>query len=121
MKKRLNHNQVHPNRKRVKKVSLDCPSRCEGCGKTCEFDQMNWDGGDNHLCGGCMYAVNEAVKSYVCKGCGKKHAPGVVWVWDDWCEDCEHKTFNGDDDDDFQSCGDCDLPDACRDFGCAIK
>ena len=25
------------------------------------------------------------------------------------------------DDDDFQCCGDCDLPDACSDFGCAIK
>lgn len=25
------------------------------------------------------------------------------------------------DDDDFQCCADCDLPDACSDFGCAIK
>lgn len=29
--------------------------------------------------------------------------------------------FEDMDDDNFQCCVDCDLPDACRDFGCAIK
>lgn len=28
---------------------------------------------------------------------------------------------DGDDGDDFQPCGECDCPDACDDFGCAIK
>lgn len=29
--------------------------------------------------------------------------------------------FDDDDEDDFQCCDNCDLPDACADFGCAIK
>lgn len=29
--------------------------------------------------------------------------------------------FDEDGDPDFQPCDNCDLPDACRDFGCAIK
>lgn len=29
--------------------------------------------------------------------------------------------FEDDDDDYFEPCADCDLPDACADFGCAIK
>lgn len=31
----------------------------------------------------------------------------------------EDEDFN--DENDFQYCADCDLPDACADFGCAIK
>ena len=35
------------------------------------------------------------------------------------CPDCkEHCEFN---DEDFETCDNCDLPDACADFGCAIK
>lgn len=39
------------------------------------------------------------------------------------CVNCDHYLFDDDDyeEDDFQSCDDCDLPDACADFGCAIK
>lgn len=35
----------------------------------------------------------------------------------------EYKTLNDldDDEDDFEPCANCDLPDACADFGCAIK
>ena len=31
------------------------------------------------------------------------------------------RNFDLDEDEDFQSCSNCDLPDACADFGCAIK
>lgn len=41
------------------------------------------------------------------------------------CLNCDHSLFDDyddyDDDDSFQPCDDCDLPDACADFGCAIK
>jgi hypothetical protein len=40
------------------------------------------------------------------------------------CPDCkEHCEFHEDEDeeDDFQCCDNCDLPDACEDFRCAIK
>ncbi len=37
-------------------------------------------------------------------------------------DDLDLEPDEGDDDeDDFQPCDDCDLPDACADFGCAIK
>lgn len=41
----------------------------------------------------------------------------------DLCDDCQdllEAQSNGDDAD-FQPCDECDLPDACADFGCAIK
>ena len=40
------------------------------------------------------------------------------------CEDClmeNHANGRYDDESDFQCCDSCDLPDACTDFGCAIK
>lgn len=93
MKKRLNHNQVHPNRKRVKKITLDYPQRCEGCGNTQEMKTMKHDCDGVPLCGACMYALIEEAKTWVCSGCGAK-GPETVWCYDNWCEDCEHKTFN---------------------------
>lgn len=37
------------------------------------------------------------------------------------CYMCDINYDSDDDEDDFQCCADCDLPDACSDFGCAIK
>ena len=41
-----------------------------------------------------------------------------------FCQNCKHYWTDEDefdDEDDFQCCDKCDLPDACADFGCAIK
>lgn len=41
-----------------------------------------------------------------------------------FCQNCKHDWTDEDefdDDDDFQCCDKCDLPDACSDFGCAIR
>ncbi len=41
-----------------------------------------------------------------------------------FCQNCNHNWDNDeefDDEDGFQCCDNCDLPDACADFGCAIK
>ena len=41
-----------------------------------------------------------------------------------FCQNCKHDWIDEDefdDEDDFQCCDKCDLPDACADFGCAIK
>ncbi|MCB0747097.1 MAG: hypothetical protein KDC90_06475 [Ignavibacteriae bacterium] len=39
------------------------------------------------------------------------------------CQNCKHDWEDEDDfdDEEFTCCGECDLPDACSDFGCAIK
>ena len=68
---------------------------------------------------------NDAKLPIVCSACGDNCEKNVFspqgtteWFcsqecYDSYCEDM--------DDDNFQCCADCDLPDACRDFGCAIK
>ena len=41
-----------------------------------------------------------------------------------FCQNCKNYWTDEDDfdeEDDFQCCDKCDLPDACADFGCAIK
>lgn len=45
-----------------------------------------------------------------------------------FCQNCKHSWEEEDEDDDeefdeedFECCDNCDLPDACADFGCAIK
>lgn len=39
-----------------------------------------------------------------------------------FCQNCKHNWNEEDEyEDDFDHCADCDLPDACSDFGCAIK
>jgi hypothetical protein len=59
----------------------------------------------------------------ICKRCGENKTTSQR---SDYCEDCTNEIYDNDsdedfDEDDFQPCGDCDLPDACADFGCAIK
>lgn len=61
-----------------------------------------------------------------CSQCIEKTGFPCYWVDDthELCSACD--TANEmpeefEDEDDFQSCNDCDLPDACADFGCAIK
>lgn len=91
MKKR-NYNQVHPNRKRTKKITLDCPRSCEGCGHTSEFEHMKTDSEGVPLCGACWHALNEEVKTWKCTGCGA-NGPDVVWYADNFCQECDDKTF----------------------------
>lgn len=59
----------------------------------------------------CCGDIDDAIVSRTprkCEGCG--------------CEDDRNDDDDFDDDDsDFQPCDQCDLPDACDDFGCAIK
>lgn len=59
----------------------------------------------------------------VCSACGsdcEKSGFSPQGSNDWFCsQDCYDDYF--DDEDSFQCCCDCDLPDACRDFGCAIK
>lgn len=41
-----------------------------------------------------------------------------------FCQNCKHNWNDpeeDEEDDEFQCCENCDLPDACADFGCAIK
>jgi hypothetical protein len=41
-----------------------------------------------------------------------------------FCNNCKahwDEDLYDDDEDDFEPCSNCDLPDACADFGCAIK
>jgi len=50
---------------------------------------------------------------------------GAVWtleeIEDQYCGGCGWPNHDHRDENDFQCCADCDLPDACEDFGCAIK
>lgn len=39
----------------------------------------------------------------------------------EWSDEDIIDKFGMDDEDDFQPCDNCDLPDACADFGCAVK
>jgi len=57
-----------------------------------------------------------------CTHCIERTGEPCFWVDsnNNLCSAC----FEGepiDDEFDFQSCANCDLPDACADFGCAIK
>ena len=66
----------------------------------------------------------DTTSATICANCGKEkmlHTIGegmkvnkVVIITDTQIE-------MDDDEDDFQCCGNCDLPDACADFGCAVK
>ena len=54
-----------------------------------------------------------------CKRCGIVKQDSY-----DLCDDCQDlfwKNKSNGDDADFEPCDECDLPDACADFGCAIK
>lgn len=55
-----------------------------------------------------------------CSQCVEKTGRPCYWVDDihTLCSACDDTEMP---DDDFQSCSNCDLPDACADFGCAIK
>ncbi len=53
-------------------------------------------------------------------------SPIYDWPDNDICSDCKEHAEPMDDEDneeeiDFYPCDNCDLPDACEDFGCAIK
>lgn len=53
-----------------------------------------------------------------CRECGTKlHGKNAIDVG--YCIPC-YNMMMGDDEDDFEPCGDCDGHDACRDFGCAV-
>lgn len=70
-------------------------------------------------------AGNDAKLPVVCSACGDScekngFSPQGTAEW--FCsQECYDSYFEDMDDDHFQCCADCDLPDACRDFGCAIK
>ena len=72
---------------------------CFSCGSEC-------------YCSGDIDDVIVSKTPKSCEGCG--------------CEEGSHNDedddeFYWDDEDGFQCCDNCDLPDACADFGCAIK
>lgn len=56
-----------------------------------------------------------------CKNCGDKaeFKPQGNSYW--FCSDACYDAFIDGEEDNFQCCDNCDLPDACSDFGCAIK
>lgn len=56
-----------------------------------------------------------------CTQCIEKTGNPCYWVDDSHtlCSACDDTEMP--DEEDFQSCNNCDLPDACADFGCAIK
>lgn len=68
---------------------------------------------------------NDAKLPVVCSTCGdicdkNGFSPQGTEAW--FCsQECCEEYFNELEEDSFQCCADCDLPDACSDFGCAIK
>lgn len=70
-------------------------------------------------------AQHDAKLPVVCSACGDNcekngFSPQGTAAW--FCsQECCEEYFNDLDYDNFQCCADCDLPDACSDFGCAIK
>lgn len=60
-----------------------------------------------------------AQKRNLCDACGqlikKEYRKGYC------SKECSDQDTEEDQDFDFECCEDCDLPDACEDFGCAIK
>jgi hypothetical protein len=61
----------------------------------------------------------KGMKGPACRTCGNPlHGKNAIDVG--YCLSC-YNIMMADDDSDFQPCDECDLPDACEDFGCAIK
>jgi hypothetical protein len=98
---------------------------CDDCGKrtdglmTCTYSH---DGSETKLCPDCIK------DSGFCLRCGNYCAGMSSFDFSDmpgYCSDCRDEIkadFDDDEDDDgWQPCDNCDLPDACEDFGCAIK
>lgn len=56
-----------------------------------------------------------------CSQCIEKTGYPCYWVDDKntLCSACDNTEMP--EEEDFESCTNCDLPDACADFGCAIK
>ena len=96
---------------------------------TYECVQCGWIGTKNNFCPNCnCKSFYESItKAKPCDICGDevlvleridKPLDGVL------CGKCHSSMIDDDyedDEDDFQCCDNCDLPDACADFGCAIK
>ena len=61
----------------------------------------------------------------VCSACGngcEENGFSPIGTVEWFCsQECYDSYFEDMYDDHFQCCADCDVPDACRDFGCAIK
>lgn len=70
---------------------------------------------------------NNATKPFTCLRCGNYCAGISRFDFSDmpgycsYCRDEIKGEFDDDDYDSWQPCDDCDLPDACQDFGCAIN
>lgn len=111
---------------------------CDDCGKrtdglmTCTFV----DGETTRLCPDCIK------DSGFCLGCGNYCSGMSSFDFSDmpgYCSDCRDEIksdfgefdedeyepnddyYYDDEEDGFEPCDNCDLPDACADFGCAIK
>lgn len=73
----------------------------------------------------------DTTSATICANCGKEkmlHTIGegmkvnkVIIITESQMEMDDEEDAMWDDEDDFQCCDNCDLPDACADFGCAVK
>lgn len=61
--------------------------------------------------------ASKSSNKVICKACYKTQIEEQEQIERDEMED----SFWVDEEDEFEPCDNCDLPDACADFGCAIK